>query len=196
VLNGGEYFYEEWLEQLRAVVAEGPILDVGTPAPFNKELHAVQDTAGSPYLWVDFCRQAGGPTLVADASGLPVRSASARGVICSHVLQHVRSPALVIEEAWRVLEPGGRAYFTLLDAYPYHAGGEGYGDYHRFKEDAVDLLLGAWSAVHVLRGGGIGQVAMSYVPPKLKPAAQHVSNVVDRLVSTRTTPMRYVFATK
>ena len=101
-------------------------------------------------------------------------------MICSHVLQHVRSPEQVIEEAWRVLVPGGRAYFTLLDSYPYHAGGEGYGDYHRFKEDAVGLLLGAWSAVHVLRGGGVGQVAMGYVPHKMKPAAQRVSNAVDR----------------
>ena len=196
VLTGGEYFYGEWLEQMRAVVAVGPVIDVGTPAPFNKELLAVEDAAGSPYLWVDFCRQPGGPTLVADASRLPLRSSSARAVICSHVLQHVRSPEQVIEEARRVLVPGGRAYFTLLDSYPYHAGGEGYGDYHRFKEDAVGLLLGAWSAVHVLRGGGVGQVAMGYVPHKMKPAAQRVSNVVDRRVSTRTTPMRYVFATK
>jgi SAM-dependent methyltransferase len=196
VLSGREYFYEEWLDELRAVVAEGPVLDIGTPAPFNKEIRAVEDAAGSPYLWTDFCTQDGGPTFVADASGLPVRSGCIRAVICSHVLQHVRSPESVIQEAWRVLEPGGRAYFTLLDSYPYHGGGVGYGDYHRFKDDAVSLLLGTWSAVHVLRGGGIGQVAMNYVPHRLKPSAQRVSNVVDRHVSTNTTPMRYVFATK
>ena len=173
MLSGREYFYEEWLDQLRAVVAEGPILDIGTPAPFNKEIRAVKDAAGSPYLWMDFCVQDGGPTFVADASRLPAFRVHPGGDL---------QPCAPARSLPRIGDPRGvesararwAGYFTMLDSYPYHGGGVGYGDYHRFKDDAVSLLLGTWSAVHVLRGGGIGQVAMNYVPHRLKPSAQRV----------------------
>ena len=154
MLSGREYFYEEWLDQLRAVSRR--------PDSRHRDACAIQQGdpssrgRGRVSVSLDGLLRTGRrPDVRCRREQAASRSGCTRAVICSHVLQHVRSPESVIQEAWRVLEPGGRAYFTLLDSYPYHGGGVGYGDYHRFKDDAVSLLLGTWSAVHVLRGGGM-----------------------------------------
>ena len=91
---------------------------------------------------------------------------------------------------------GGRAYFTFLDTYPYHAGGEGYGDYFRFTQDAVALLLQRFTDVDVLRGGGACQAVLNYLPVRVARAVQPIANVLDDLRPFHLTPMRYAFATK
>ena len=57
-------------------------------------------------------------------------------VICSHVIEHVRSPVRLMEECWRVLKPGG----TLLVKTPHYTHWTSWGDpthYHHFGSDAL-----------------------------------------------------------
>lgn len=47
----------------------------------------------------------------ADARALPFRSGAFQAVYCYHVLEHVPEPAGAVDEARRVLAPGGLAYY-------------------------------------------------------------------------------------
>jgi SAM-dependent methyltransferase len=67
-------------------------------------LHVVGLDAAAPMV-----RAAGrhGPVLRADITALPVADASVDAVVSVHVLDHLDRPAAALEEARRVLRPGG-----------------------------------------------------------------------------------------
>jgi len=57
-------------------------------------------------------------------------------VVCSHVIEHVRSPVRLMEECWRVLAPNG----TLLIKTPHYTHWTSWGDpthYHHFGSHAL-----------------------------------------------------------
>jgi len=53
-------------------------------------------------------RRGGASGAAADAARLPLRSRSFDVVVLSAILEHVLEPAVTVEEAARVLRPGGR----------------------------------------------------------------------------------------
>lgn len=189
MLTGKEYFYGEWLDLVTSVVQRGPVLDLGTPQPFQKEMAALRAVSAGPVFCADYVISSG-VDMVADAHALPVATGSVGAVLCSHVLEHVRDPRQVVSEVHRVLQPGGMAYFTLLDFWPYHAKPGVYADYHRFKPDAVTLLFEGWTAVRTLQGGGVGHIVLNYAPRLARRPAQRVANLLDRRVETTMTPLQ------
>lgn len=195
MLRGDEHFYGDWLRLVRSAVKMPPVVDLGTSSPFQKEMAAIREYTPEPYWCFDVVPS---PDLdgMADAHRLPFRDGSIGTVLCSHVLEHVTDPARVVRELRRVVKPGGSAYLTFPDAWPYHARPGVYADYHRFKHDAIGLLLEGWSEVKVLKGGGVGQVGVQYVAPRWQPIAQKVANFVDRHGTTTLTPVFYVVATR
>ncbi len=191
-LTGREHFFGAWRQLVLDTLSSAPLLDLGTSKPYRKEMEILRDRAPMPYLALDV-RPSKWVDLVADGHELPLRDASVGSIVCSHVLEHVARPDRVINEMHRVLRPGGGAYMTFLDVYPYHASST-YPDYHRFKRDAIELLLRDWSSFSVLRGGGFGQVAVNHAPERLVPIARAMANYVDRLYPTTVTSVFYVGA--
>jgi len=66
----------------------------------------------------------------------PFADSSFDRVVCSHVIEHVRSPVRLIEECWRVLKPGG----TLLVKTPHYTHWTSWGDpthFHHFHSGAL-----------------------------------------------------------
>lgn len=61
-------------------------------------------------------RGAGAPLVAADAARLPVTSGRADAVLIRYVLQHLAHPVGVLEEARRVLRPGGVVAVVDVDA--------------------------------------------------------------------------------
>lgn len=78
----------------------GLLARLDAPAKVACDLSAAMLRAGT---WGTHDRR-----VVADAQGLPFREAGFDGVFCINLLEHVPEPKRVIEEAARVLEPGGR----------------------------------------------------------------------------------------
>lgn len=195
MLNGREHFYAEWLSLVRQAVRVPPVLDLGTPAPFYKEMAAVRDFCPAPYFCVDV-----GASEALDAvcrgERLPFRDRSLGGVLCSHVLEHVAEPQRVIDEIQRTLRSGGMAYFTFLDYWPYHARPGFYQDFHRFKRDAIGLMLRRWKSYQVLRGGGLLYALSAHLPSRLNAAVQPVVNALDQRVTTHSAAVYYVTATR
>lgn len=194
-LTGREHYYQAWLDLILSVPTVGPVLDLGTSEPFRKEMSVLRDRTSRPYFCLDVT-SSGEVDVVGDGHHLPFAEAAIGSILCSHVLEHVKRPDMVIDEMRRVLQPGGRAYLTFLDMYPYHAKPGAYADFHRFKRDAVDLLLQEWAHFEVLSDGGLGQVLVNYVPGRLRPQAQVLANLLDRRRPTTATDVFYVVATR
>ena len=191
-LTGREHFYDAWRELVVGTLSNAPLLDLGTSQPYRKEMSIFRGQVPTPYFCLDVAASAA-VDVVADGHELPLRDASVGSIVCSHVLEHVARPDRVISEMHRVLRPGGGAYMTFLDVYPYHASST-YPDYHRFKRDAIELLLRDWSSFAVVYGGGLGQVAVNFAPQRLGRVAQTVANYVDRRKATTVTSVFYVGA--
>lgn len=75
-----------------------------------------------------------GVDIVADAHALPFRDQSINGVICEVVLEHAYSAQTIIEEAKRILKPGGRLFFVVPFLFPYHGHPS---DYRRWSKEGL-----------------------------------------------------------
>jgi SAM-dependent methyltransferase len=78
-----------------------------------------------------------GVDVAADAEQLPFPSRVFTRVECDAVLEHVRDPQKVMDEIFRVLEPGGYAHLVTPFCHPFH---EYPKDYRRFTLDGLKVL--------------------------------------------------------
>lgn len=79
-----------------------------------------------------------GVDIVADAQSMPqVPAQSADCVMIVSVLQHLPSPHRVIDEAFRILRPGGIIYVNVPFIFAYHRDPE---DFNRFSVPGLEAL--------------------------------------------------------
>ena len=81
------------------------------------------------------------PHVVGDASRLPLRDASIDVVTMIEVLEHVPEPWRAVDEARRVLRPGGVLVGSAPLVWPIHADPH---DYFRFTDAGLRALLGGF----------------------------------------------------
>lgn len=103
------------------------------------------------------CSPAAAPDVLAAAEELPFGDGMFRAVICSELLEHVYSPARVLEEVRRVLEPGGTLLITVPFLVGIHADP---GDYGRYTEQFWRALLAekGFEVQHLERQGAFWSV--------------------------------------
>jgi SAM-dependent methyltransferase len=88
---------------------------------------------------------------VSDASALPLPTASVDALLILEVLELVRNPRLLLEEASRVLKPAGLVMVSVPPAIPRHD----ERDYWRFTAQGLDHLCSerfSLGEVHVFGG--------------------------------------------
>src|SRR5438874_701406 len=99
--------YRGWYERMQPFIVAGPSVEIGAGSgdfkSFWPELLS-SDIVASP--WVDFA---------ADALHIPIGSSSLGNLVIIDLLHHLRDPHVFLDEAGRVLRPGGR----LLAIEPY-----------------------------------------------------------------------------
>jgi SAM-dependent methyltransferase len=76
------------------------------------------------------------PDVVGDIHKMPFKNDELDAIICIAVLEHVEDPIRAVEDCYRVLKPGGKAFFYQPFLFYYHAEVGYYKDYWRFSEDA------------------------------------------------------------
>ncbi|MHC4441876.1 MAG: class I SAM-dependent methyltransferase [Planctomycetota bacterium] len=145
--------YGGWYERMRPYIVEGRSLEVGCGSgnfkSFWPEL-MVSDVVETSY--VDF---------VADAELLPVESGSLSNLVVIDLLHHLQDPQVFLDEAGRVLRPGGRIlmiepYITLLSFFCYralHHEEVCFGGYQR-RGAGRDPWQGNLAMMNILLGGG------------------------------------------
>lgn len=102
--------------------------------------------------------QDGDTDLVWDITNkLPIRSGTIDFIVCSAVLEHVNEPSKVIDEMYRILKPGGRAWVDIPFLQPYHEAPDDFYRYtlsgirHMFKRFVIrrsGATPGAGSTIH------------------------------------------------
>jgi SAM-dependent methyltransferase len=128
--------YRDYHRQLLESCPQGAILDIGGGTAHIKESRP--DVISADILSFP------GIDVVADAHRLPFLSGYFAGVVMLDVLHHLERPIEFLQEASRVLQPGGRlamiepAMTTLARMF-----------YKRFHEEPVDMNADAFASVAI-----------------------------------------------
>jgi SAM-dependent methyltransferase len=86
-----------------------------------------------------------GVDIVADAQDMPqIPSESADCIFLVSVLQHIPSPQKAVDEAFRVLRPGGIIYINVPFIFVYHRDPE---DFNRFSISGLEFLCARFERI-------------------------------------------------
>lgn len=89
-------------------------------------------------IGVDRTYRHGDPDIVGFAESLPIRSGSAVTVLSTQSLEHADDPAVLLDEAHRVLEPGGTLLLSTHGVFIHHPDPH---DYWRWTEEGLTRLF-------------------------------------------------------
>ncbi len=104
------------------------------------------------------------PDIVGDIHQLPLADNSVDAVICIAVLEHVEEPARAVAEVYRVLKPGGCAFFYAPFLFYYHPMPGYYQDFFRFTSDGWRYLTRQFSTTEIQNVRGALATAMNLFP--------------------------------
>jgi len=129
-------------------------------------------------------------TVKAFGEDLPFDDESVDVAFSGAVLEHVKEPQKVIDEAWRVLKYGGEVYIEVPMLAPYHAAPE---DYYRWTISGLREMCNRFDEIEVGVTGGPGSalawilVEFAQILPKSKFFRQLFKNLAKVFVS----PLKY-----
>lgn len=104
------------------------------------------------------------PDIVGDIHSLPLADNSVDAIICIAVLEHVEDPKRAVEEVYRVLKPGGYAFFYAPFLFYYHPEKGYYGDFYRFTKEGFGYLTRQFSSVEMVPVRGPFATIANLVP--------------------------------
>ena len=119
----------------------GVVLDLGCGVQPYRSLYLAPPSRAVRCIGVDMpTDRYGGHDVGWDGTRLPIGSASVDHVVATEVLEHCPDPGLVVAEAFRVLQPGGRFFFTVPFLWPLH---DAPYDEYRYTPFALERILAA-----------------------------------------------------
>ena len=157
----------------------GRVLDIGCGRKAKRHLIGKEiteyvglDHAGSPH---DLSQA----DLIGTAYRIPQPDASFHGVLCTAVLEHLEEPRAALQEAFRILRPGGRAVYTVPLYWHLH---EEPRDFYRYTKHGLRYLFEAAgfelieiapaSGFWITFGTGCSYYLSSLLPRPLRPVAR------------------------
>lgn len=118
---------------------KGVVIDLGCgQRPYESELKSVAEQ----YLGIDWSNSLHGlhADIVADINKpLPLKSASIDSVVSFQVMEHLCEPQTMLNEACRILKPGGVIFITVPFQWWVH---EAPHDYFRYTRYGLEHMLG------------------------------------------------------
>lgn len=104
------------------------------------------------------------PDIVGDIHNLPLESGSVDAILCMNVLEHVEEPQKAVREIYRVLKPGGYAYFDTPFIFYYHPMKDYYKDFYRFTKDGWEYMCRDFKTVEIQNVRGALSTVMNMFP--------------------------------
>ena len=154
-------------EKISTLSKRKNVLDVGGGSGFQKGFNKYRPLFSGNYKSFDMPGM--GADIEGDIHNIPIANESVDGVICNAVLEHVTDPIRAVDEIYRILGPGGAAFFQVPSFYPYHGnrgydGKPAYGDYWRFFRETLEYMFRDFSHVEIVKQGGYFR-ALALFPP-------------------------------
>jgi SAM-dependent methyltransferase len=144
--------YERWFAALhRACASTPPIVELGCGPGFFKERHPdliATDAIANPYA-----------DAIVEAAALPFRGGRVGSIVLLDVFHHLPRPLAFLEEAARVLRPGGR--LAMIEPWVGLAGRVFYRWIHHEECDLGVDPTAPWSAER--KGAMEGNAALPYL---------------------------------
>ncbi|MDP4289139.1 MAG: class I SAM-dependent methyltransferase [Bacteroidota bacterium] len=147
----GDVWYHRHLHRARRLLsdASGLVVDVGCDDP---KLSRTVVPRGASYIGLDPVLGARSePSLVAMAEFLPFADGSVDNVVFLTSLDHILDHHLAVDEAFRVLRPGGRLYMASLVWTQRATLLTDNIHFHHFRQYEIEGVLGAFRIDHVTR---------------------------------------------
>lgn len=131
----------------------GQVLDIG-----GERVNTIASFEKPQLDWIYFnLEQRYAPDVIGNCEALPFKAESIGTVLLFEILEHVPDPRMVLDEAKRVLRPGGRLFVSMPFMYRHH---RNPADFHRWTHERffmeledrlgmqIDVLVprGAWLA--------------------------------------------------
>ncbi len=104
------------------------------------------------------------PDIVGDVLNLPFENESIDAILGIHLLEHVEEPQRAVKEIYRVLKPGGYAYFDTPFLFYYHPMKGYYKDFYRFTRDAWEYMCRDFKTVEIQNVRGAVSTTMNLFP--------------------------------
>lgn len=153
------------LDEAAKQCAKGKLLDIGCG---NKPYEALFGPYVESYFGTDIIQSdLGKVDLVCDASAIPLTDSCFDTVVCTQTIEHVPNPFKVIDEAFRLLKPGGSLILTGPMYWPLHE--EPY-DFYRYTKHGFRNMLesSGFRSIRIISNGGkwalLGQVIIHTLP--------------------------------
>jgi SAM-dependent methyltransferase len=111
------------------------------------------------------------PDIVGSAYELPFPDGSLDAIINFHLLEHLETPHVFVQEIERVLKPGGYVYACVPFMHPYHGGinaGTYCPDYYRYTKDGLAYLFRDFE-ITLGADGGFFTACKSFFPSVFHP---------------------------
>lgn len=208
-----DHYYKFFDAAIREIASQKIVLDLGTFYSFRKQLKEFESLfVNVCYFSMDYkITQKHGnytPNVDGDIQNLPFKSEVVDAVICKDVLEHVPRPHDAVAEIYRVLKPGGKAFFSVPFIHSYHgSGSEKNRDYYRFSQDGIVYLFREFSQVEIVPAGGLLFVIRAFTPLFLakyifSPVLMPLVNLLDKLTMSmfrnpaKITPMYLIYTRK
>lgn len=90
------------------------------------------------------------PNIFGDVTVIPLVSSSCDCILCTEVIEHLTHPTKCVDEMYRILMPGGKAFVSVPFLFPIHA--DPY-DYQRYTGDGLLQLFNKFSSIEILPMG-------------------------------------------
>ncbi|OGE78156.1 MAG: hypothetical protein A2751_03280 [Candidatus Doudnabacteria bacterium RIFCSPHIGHO2_01_FULL_46_14] len=130
-------------------------------------------------------------TLKAFGENLPFADASVDVVFNGGLLEHVKEPQKIVDEAWRVLKPGGELYMEIPFLQPYH---EAPGDYQRWTISGVRHLCRNFQELEIGIANGPGSaiawILVEYA--QMWPKSKLFKQIMKNLAKIAVSPLKYL----
>lgn len=136
-INSSRVYLEAFVRRVADLVPSGAyVLDAGAGNCLYKPLFQNKHYESADFCQID--KEYGEITYVCDLSTIPVEDCRYDLVLCTQVLEHLRSPRTVLAELYRVLKPGG---YLALSAPLFYEEHEIPHDYFRYTRFGLQSLL-------------------------------------------------------
>lgn len=157
VSSGNNHYlvYLNLIKDLHASVdkyAKGRLLDIGCG---NKPYEMMFKGKVSEYVGCDIVQSSEGKVdIICEATSIPVSDQVFDTVFCTQTLEHVADHQKLIDEAYRVLKPGG--HFIVSAPLYWHLHEEPY-DFFRFTKHGFEHIFkkAGFKVVDMLSNGGV-----------------------------------------